>query len=62
MSAPLLVFPAAKLLIHLLTAQGYGYFRDELYYLACADHLAFGYVDQPPLSIFLLWLVRSLFG
>jgi len=62
LSAPLLVFPAAKLLIHLLTAQGYGYFRDELYYLACADHLAFGYVDQPPLSIFLLWLVRSLFG
>jgi hypothetical protein len=62
LSAPLLVFPAAKLLIHLLTAQGYGYFRDELYYLACTDHLAFGYVDQPPLSIFLLWLVRSLFG
>ena len=62
LSAPLLVLPAAKLLIHLLTAQGYGYFRDELYYLACADHLAFGYVDQPPLSIFLLWLVRSLFG
>jgi hypothetical protein len=62
LSAPLLVFPAAKLLIQLLTAQGYGYFRDEFYYLACADHLAFGYVDQPPLSIFLLWLVRSLIG
>ena len=62
LSAPLLVFPAAKLLIHLLTARGYGYFRDEFYYLACADHLAFGYVDQPPLSIFLLWLIRSIFG
>jgi hypothetical protein len=62
LSAPLLVFPAAKLLIHLLTAQGYGYFRDEFYYLACADHLALGYVDQPPLSIFLLWISRSLIG
>ena len=33
---------------------GYGYFRDELYYIACSKHLAAGYVDQPPLSIFLL--------
>ena len=40
----------------------YGYFRDELYYIACTDHLAFGYVDQPPLSIALLALWRWLFG
>ena len=33
---------------------GYGYFRDELYYIACSRHLAAGYVDQPPLSIFVL--------
>jgi hypothetical protein len=33
---------------------GYGYFIDELYYLACARRLAWGYVDHPPLSIFLL--------
>jgi len=24
----------------------YGYFRDELYYIACSDHLAWGYVDR----------------
>jgi hypothetical protein len=24
----------------------YGYFRDELYNIACSKHLAFGYVDQ----------------
>jgi 4-amino-4-deoxy-L-arabinose transferase-like glycosyltransferase len=40
----------------------YGWFRDEFYYLACADHPALGYVDQPPLSIWLLAGWRALFG
>ncbi len=40
----------------------YGYFRDELYYIACSNHLAFGYVDQPPLSIAILWVNRLLLG
>ncbi len=40
----------------------YTYFIDELYYLPCADHLAFGYVDHPPLSILLLKLIRGLLG
>ncbi|MFC1799328.1 ArnT family glycosyltransferase [Candidatus Eisenbacteria bacterium] len=40
----------------------YGYFIDEFYYLACADHLAAGYVDHPPLSILLLWAVRAVAG
>jgi dolichyl-phosphate-mannose--protein O-mannosyl transferase len=40
----------------------YGYFRDELYYIACAEHLDTGYVDQPPFSIYLLALSRMLFG
>ncbi len=40
----------------------YGFFIDEFYYLACADHLAFGYVDHPPLSIVLLWLIRAAIG
>ncbi len=61
-SSFLLAFAAAKLLLHLLTARGYGYFRDELYYIACTDHLDWGYVDQPPLSILLLWISRHLFG
>ena len=34
----------------------YGIFRDELYYIACARRLAWGYVDHPPLSIALLKL------
>src|SRR5499427_10886990 len=56
------VFAAAALLVHLLTNGRYGYFRDELYYIACARHLAFGYVDQPPLSILLLRLSELLLG
>ncbi len=39
-----------------------GYTSDELYYLACADHLAWGYVDHPPLSIAVLAAVRLLLG
>ncbi len=58
----LALLPLAKLAIHLATFPGYGYFRDEFYYLACSRHLDFGYVDHPPLSILLLWLVRSLLG
>ena len=41
---------------------GYGWFRDELYYVACSRHLAAGYVDQPPLSIFLIAATRFLLG
>jgi len=40
----------------------YGFYSDELYYLACADRLAFGYVDQPPFFVFALRLHRALFG
>src|ERR1044072_1306117 len=46
----------------LATSTRYGYFRDGLYYLACAEHLAFGYVDQPPLIAVLGWIVRHTLG
>src|SRR5205807_4853468 len=40
----------------------YGHFIDELYYLACARHLAWGYVDHPPLSIGVLALASAIGG
>ena len=51
-----------SLVLHLIAKRGYGFFRDELYYIACSNHLDFGYVDQPPLSIFLLKIVRMELG
>ena len=48
--------------VHLLTATRYGYFRDALYYLACSEHLDWGYVDQPPLIALLGWIARHTLG
>ena len=63
-SGPAIVWylAAAVLLLHLLTASRYGYFGDELYYMACGQHLAWGYVDQPPLIALVAWLIRHLLG
>lgn len=59
----LLLIPAAvKLLIQLIAVSGYGLHGDELYYLACSEHLDWGYVDQPPLSLFLLHIQRVTLG
>jgi hypothetical protein len=55
-------FAVVALIVHLLTIHRYGYFRDELYYIACARHLDFGYVDLAPLSAFLLRIELILFG
>ena len=57
-----LLIVAARFLLHAFAAGNYGYFIDEYYYLASTERLALGYVDHPPLSIWLLWLVRALFG
>lgn len=40
----------------------YGFFRDEFYYIACSNHLAWGYVDQPPFSILMLKISRMILG
>ena len=52
----------AKLLLHCYFNNRYGYFRDEFDYIACGDHLAWGYVDQPPLIPFLIHICRGVLG
>ena len=60
--AVVIALVVAKLLFHLYTGRHYGYFRDELYYLACSQHLAWGYVDQAPLIVLIAKITRVLLG
>jgi 4-amino-4-deoxy-L-arabinose transferase-like glycosyltransferase len=58
-----LVSTITFLLIYLSSfVHRYGYFIDEFYYIACASHSAFGYVDHPPLAPFILTIFQFFFG
>jgi hypothetical protein len=47
---------------HFALAGRYGVFRDEMYYVACGEHLDFGYVDHPPLVAWVARIMHALFG
>jgi dolichyl-phosphate-mannose-protein mannosyltransferase len=51
-----------ELAAQLLTAFRYGIFRDELYFIDCSKHLAWGYVDQPPLIALIGWIEMHVSG
>lgn len=55
-------FAICACIVHFLLDGRYGYFRDELYYAACGQHLAWGYVDQAPLIAVIARISRGLFG
>ena len=56
------MFGLATFVIHIVRAGAYGYQRDELYFISCARHLAWGYVDQPPLIALIAKISLALFG
>ena len=59
----LIVYVAlVRLVLYFFAGPRYGYFRDELYYLACGEHPAWGYVDQPPLIGWISWLLQHTIG
>jgi hypothetical protein len=51
-----------KILMHLPVLHRYGYHHDELYFIACGQHLSFGYVDHAPLVPWIARLATTLFG
>jgi len=61
-TALLLGLALVKLLLQFAGIRHYGFFRDELYYMACGRHLAWGYVDQPPFIAFVAWFEAHVFG
>jgi hypothetical protein len=61
-TAVLIYLALVKLLLHFLTNQRYGYFRDELYHVICGERLAWGYVDQAPLIALVARVTRFLLG
>jgi hypothetical protein len=56
------VIAALALALHLALSGRYGYWIDELYFIACGEHLAWGYVDHPPLIAVVATLSRLLLG
>ena len=56
------ILAAAGTLLHLLFNRQYGFFRDELYYAACGEHPAWGYVDHSPLAPWVSYVTRAMLG
>jgi hypothetical protein len=61
-TAIILYVAFVRIILYCIAGPNYGYFRDELYYLACGEHPAWGYVDQPPLIGWMAWFLQHTVG
>jgi Dolichyl-phosphate-mannose-protein mannosyltransferase len=61
-TAILVYLALLKLLLHLLTAENYGYFRDEFYYIIASQRPDLGYVDFPPFVVAITAATRGVLG
>src|SRR4051812_10775190 len=57
-----LLVAAGRVVVQRAVAGRYGWQRDGLYFLACSRHLAWGYVDRPPLTPLVARLATATFG
>jgi hypothetical protein len=60
--AGIALIAAGAVAVEMAVSARYGYTRDELYFLSAGHHLAFGYVDQPPLTPLLARVTAALTG
>ena len=59
---PAWLIAAALVALELAVSGRYGFMQDELYFIEAGRHLAFGYVDQPPLAPLLTRIVTGVLG
>ena len=57
-----LLIALLQFVLHLWANAHDNFFRDELYYMAAAQHLSFGYVEFPPFVAVVTAFARAVFG
>jgi hypothetical protein len=56
------LFVITKLSLHFFTSTNYELHRDEMLYFNMSDHLSAGYATVPPLTGFLAYIAKTIFG